>query len=34
MAETDQSIDLERDLGVAEYGADKIKALEGLEAVR
>src|SRR5437764_2129986 len=34
MAETDQSIDLERDLGVAEYGADKIKVLEGLEAVR
>src|SRR5947207_3046907 len=34
MAETDQSIDLERDLAVAEYGADKIKVLEGLEAVR
>ena len=35
MTETNQSLEVERDLSEgADYGADKIKVLEGLEAVR
>jgi DNA gyrase subunit B len=37
MSEIDQDagiVDVERDVAVADYGADKIKVLEGLEAVR
>src|SRR5690349_23877182 len=37
MAEIDQdagTVDVERDVAVADYGAESIKVLEGLEAVR
>src|SRR5437016_4147501 len=35
MSQTEQdAVEVIRDLGVADYGADKIKVLEGLEAVR